>query len=199
MHIETERKFLVLNDSFKQSAVKALRIKQGYIAHDGGNTVRIRICDNKGILTIKGPSHDGMSRSEWEKEIPLQDAEDLLTLCHAGLIDKTRYIVPAQDHPSVILSPDHPSVILSPDHPSVILSPDHPSVILSPDPKGRTEESLFFEVDEFYADNQGLIMAEIELPNPDYPFPKPEWLGQEVTGDKRYYNSYLTRIPYTKW
>ena len=181
MHIETERKFLVLNDSFKQSAVKALRIKQGYIAHDGGNTVRIRICDNKGILTIKGPSHDGMSRSEWEKEIPLQDAEDLLTLCHAGLIDKTRYIVPAQDHPSVILSPDHPSVILSPD------------------PKGRTEESLFFEVDEFYADNQGLIMAEIELPNPDYPFPKPEWLGQEVTGDKRYYNSYLTRIPYTKW
>ena len=157
MHIETERKFLVLNNSFKQSAVKALRIKQGYIAHDGGNTVRIRICDNKGILTIKGPSHDGMSRSEWEKEIPLQDAEDLLTLCHAGLIDKTRYIVPV------------------------------------------AEEGLFFEVDEFYGDNQGLVMAEIELPSPDYPFPKPEWLGQEVTGDKRYYNSYLTRLPYTKW
>ena len=93
-NIETERKFLVRSDAFLARAVKAYRIKQGYIAHDGGNTVRVRIRDNQGFLTIKGPSLDGMSRFEWEREIPLQDAEALTALCH-GFIDKTRHLVPA--------------------------------------------------------------------------------------------------------
>ena len=94
-NIETERKFLVRSDAFLARAVKAYRIKQGYIAHDGGNTVRVRIRDNQGFLTLKGPSLDGMSRFEWEREIPLQDAEALTALCH-GFIDKTRYLVPAE-------------------------------------------------------------------------------------------------------
>lgn len=154
MHIETERKFLVKDSSFKQLAVKAYRIKQGYIAHDGGNTVRVRIRDNQGFLTIKGPSMNGISRFEWEREIPLQEAEELFLLCRGGAIDKTRYIVPS---------------------------------------------GKYFEVDEFYGENEGLVMAEIELDSPDEPFERPEWLGEEVTGDKRYYNSYLLRNPYRLW
>ena len=156
MHIETERKFLVLDNSFKALAVKSYRIKQGYIAHDGGNTVRVRIRDNQGFLTIKGPSMDGISRFEWEKEIPLAEAEELFLLCRGGAIDKTRFIVPEGD--------------------------------------GR-----FFEVDEFYGDNEGLVMAEIELSSPDEHFNRPEWLGEEVTGDRRYYNSHLLSHPYKSW
>ena len=171
MHTETERKFLVKDSSFKDLAIRSHRIAQGYIAHDGGNTVRVRFKDSTGILTIKGPSMDGMSRAEWEKEISLQDAKDLLTLCHGGIIDKTRYIVPAG------AIPGNTSVIPGPDR----------------------ESPLYFEVDEFHGENEGLVMAEIELPSPDTPFEKPSWLGQEVTGDRRYYNSYLTRIPFKKW
>ena len=76
MHIETERKFLVRDESFKAEAVESHHIKQGYIAHDGGRTVRVRLWDDKGVLTIKGPSMGiGMSRFEWEKEISRQEAE----------------------------------------------------------------------------------------------------------------------------
>ena len=94
IHTETERKFLVLSSAFKAQATETHRIKQGYIARDNGNSVRVRIKDNIGILTIKGPSPDDISRTEWEIEIPLQDAEALLRLCHGGIIDKTRYIIP---------------------------------------------------------------------------------------------------------
>ena len=160
MHIETERKFLVKDNSFKELSVKAYRIRQGYIAHDGGNTVRVRIRDGEGFLTIKGPSRDGgLSRCEWEKQIPLADAEQLLLLCHGGFIDKTRYLVPAGTYPA----------------------------------------GKYFEVDEFYGDNEGLVMAELELDAPDEAFERPAWLGEEVTGDRRYYNSHLLKNPYKDW
>ncbi len=155
MHYEIERKFLLKDSSYKSLSVKAYRIKQGYIAHESGKTVRVRIRDGEAFLTIKGPSVDGISRYEWEKEIPLADAQELLLLCYGGTIDKTRYIVPA----------------------------------------GKR----FFEVDEFYGDNEGLVMAEIELGTPDEPFEKPAWLGEEVTGDKRYYNAHLLRHPFKNW
>ena len=159
IHTETERKFLVLSDAFKAQATASHRMKQGYIARDNGNSVRVRIKDNTGILTIKGPSADDISRTEWEIEIPLQDAEALLRLCHGGIIDKTRYIIPEGVPPS-----------------------------------GRV-----FEVDVFHGDNEGLVMAEIELDFPDQPFEKPSWLGQEVTGNRHYYNSYLSLHPYKNW
>jgi len=165
MNIETERKFLVKDASFKEQAVKAYHIRQGYIAHDSGNTVRIRIRDNQGFLTIKGPSLDGMSRKEWEKEIPLQDARELFLLCKPGTIDKVRYIVPAQK-------------------------------------EGAPSEEApcrYFEVDEFRGENEGLVMAEIELGSPDEPFTRPGWLGEEVTGDRRYYNAQLSRNPFKYW
>ena len=95
MNIETERKFLVLNDDYKAQAVKSYRIRQGYLAHDSGRTVRVRIRDDQGFLTIKGPSFMMGSRPEWEKEISRQEAEDLFPLCKPGSVDKTRWIVPA--------------------------------------------------------------------------------------------------------
>lgn len=153
--IETERKFLVRDDSFLAQAVRSYHIKQGYIAHDGGNTVRVRIRDGQGFITVKGPFLNRISRFEWEKEIPLEEAEALVLLCHGGLIDKTRHIVPVA---------------------------------------GR-----LFEVDVFHGGNQGLVMAEIELKSPGEPFERPAWLGEEVTGDKRYYNSHLLVNPYQNW
>ena len=155
MNIETEKKFLVLDDGFKAQAEKSYRIRQGYLAHDSGRTVRVRIRDDKGFLTIKGPSIISGSRPEWEKEISLQEAEDLFALCKPGSVDKTRWIVPAG--------------------------------------------MRYFEVDEFHGENDGLVMAEIELGNPDEPFERPSWLGKEVTDDERYYNGYLARKPFKTW
>lgn len=156
MNIEIERKFLVGDDGYKTQAVESHRVRQGYIAHDGGRTVRVRLWDDKGVLTIKGPSMGkGMSRFEWERELTREEAEDLFTLCKPGMVDKTRWIIPA----------------------------------------GARK----FEVDEFHGENEGLVMAEIELGSEDESFDKPSWLGQEVTGDKRYYNAYLARNPFKTW
>ena len=155
MNIETEKKFLVLDDGYKAQAVESHRIRQGYIAHDMGRSVRVRICDGKGILTVKGAFIGLGSRPEWEKELSLQEAEDLFLLCKPGCVDKTRWIVPAGER--------------------------------------------FFEVDEFHGENEGLVLAEIELASEDEPFERPSWLGEEVTGNQRYYNGYLARNPFKSW
>ncbi|MDD6209871.1 MAG: CYTH domain-containing protein [Bacteroidales bacterium] len=152
---ETERKFLVAGD-FRPFVSVSRRIVQGYLCREKGRTVRVRIRDRKGFLTIKGPgSLSGMTRSEWEYEIPLADAEGLMALCEEGMIEKIRYEVPYG--------------------------------------------GFVFEVDEFSGDNEGLILAEIELPSEDALFSRPSWLGTEVTGDVRYYNSSLTKNPYKRW
>ena len=153
---EIERKFLVKDDSFKDMADSSSRIKQGYICSMRGRTVRIRIRDEKGYITIKGPSDKGgISRYEWEKEIPLNEANDLMNLCEPGQVDKTRYLVPFGKH--------------------------------------------VFEVDVFYGENEGLVMAEVELTSADEYYEKPTFLGEEVTGDVRYYNSFLMKKPYKTW
>ena len=153
---EIERKFLIKGD-FKPFVVKETRIIQGYLSSVPERTVRVRIKGEKGFLTIKGIGNEsGASRYEWEKEISVEDAKSLLTLCEPGIIDKTRFIVPE-------------------------------------------EGGLKYEVDEFYGDNNGLIVAEIELPTEEYHFKKPEWLGEEVTGDLKYFNSMLMKNPYKKW
>ena len=156
MAVEIERKFLVLDDSFKHEAFSSSHIVQGYICSERGRTVRIRIRDEKAYITIKGPSPDGgLSRYEFEQEIALDDARQLMKLCDPGIIDKRRYLVRAGKHT--------------------------------------------FEVDEFYGDNEGLVMAEVELSAPDEAFVKPAFIGQEVTGDRRYYNSQLRSNPYCHW
>lgn len=152
---EIERKFLVIGD-FKSQAFEQSRIVQGYISSARGRTVRVRIRNGRGYLTIKGASNEsGTSRYEWEKELPLHEAEELMKLCEPGVIDKTRYLVRSGEH--------------------------------------------IFEVDEFYGENEGLIVAEVELNAEDEAFVKPSFIGQEVTGDVRYYNSQLMKKPYTTW
>lgn len=155
MSQEIERKFLVSGE-FKPQAASQSRIVQGYISSARGRTVRVRIRDGRGYLTIKGPSDPtGVSRYEWERELPLAEAEELMRLCEPGVIDKTRYLVPCGCHT--------------------------------------------FEVDEFYGDNQGLVVAEVELVSENEPFERPSFLGKEVTGDVRYYNSQLMKHPYNTW
>jgi len=155
MSQEIERKFLVKGE-YKSQAVRSFRIVQAYLSSVTGRTVRIRIKGEKAYITIKGKSNEsGLSRYEWEKEIPVNEAEELLLLCEPGVIDKTRYEIPVDNH--------------------------------------------IYEVDEFYGDNAGLTLAEIELKNETETFIKPDWIGEEVTGDRRYYNSCLTKNPFKNW
>lgn len=153
---EIERKFLVKSEAFKDQAFNSYDIRQGFLNSAPERTVRIRLKNDKGLLTIKGKSSaDGLSRFEWEKEIAKTDAEALLLLCENWIIDKTRYEVKVGNHT--------------------------------------------FEVDEFYGDNQGLIIAEVELNSKTDTFEKPDWLDEEVTGDIKYYNSNLSKLSFKNW
>lgn len=152
---EIERKFLVVGD-YKSLAASASAVAQGYICAERGRTVRVRIRGERGYLTIKGPSLDGgLSRYEWEKELPLSEARELMQLCGPGAIEKTRWLVPWEGHT--------------------------------------------FEVDEFHGANEGLVIAEVELARPDEAFARPPFLGRELTGDVRFYNTSLGQRPYTAW
>lgn len=156
MAVEIERKFLVTNDSYKAMAFHSDRIAQGYICRQGGNSTRVRVRGEKGYLTIKGPSlNGGLSRFEWEKEIPVEEAWELMKLCNNAIIDKRRYLVKCGTH--------------------------------------------IYEVDEFFGDNEGLVVAEVELQDENEAFEKPSFVGKEVTGESKYYNSSLTRFPYKYW
>jgi adenylate cyclase len=96
---ETEKKFLVSSDAFKKDAFRQTRIMQGYLSSVPERTVRVRIKGSKGYITIKGIGNStGASRYEWEKEIPVHEAEELLQLCEPGVIDKTRYEVKSGGH-----------------------------------------------------------------------------------------------------
>ncbi|QII71934.1 CYTH domain-containing protein [Apibacter sp. B2966] len=152
---EIERKYLITGE-FKSKAIKSLQIKQGYLSSIPERTVRVRIQDNQGFLTIKGSNKkNSISRFEWEKEITKEEANELIQLCEVGIIDKKRYIVPFGNK--------------------------------------------IIEVDEFYGENEGLILAEIELDDENETIEKPDWLGKEVTDDPRYYNSMLMKNPYKNW
>lgn len=152
---EIERKFLVKGD-YKTLATKSTRITQGYLSSAPERTVRVRVKADKGFLTIKGiGNQSGVARFEWEREIPLLEAQELMELCEKGVIDKTRYLVPVGAHT--------------------------------------------FEVDEFYGDNKGLTVAEVELSHENETFEHPQWLGDEVTGDAKYFNSMLMKHPFKSW
>lgn len=155
MAIEIERKYLVSGD-FMPDVCHSERIVQGYISAEPGCTVRIRIFGEKGFLTIKGSSGEsGLSRSEFEYEIPLADAEELFSLCKPGVIEKKRYRAVVDSHT--------------------------------------------WEIDVFSGLNEGLVLAEIELDSEEEVFVLPAWVGKEVTGDSRYYNSMLACHPYKEW
>lgn len=149
--IEIERKFLVKVSDYKKEAHRKTKIIQGYLTKDPKRTVRVRIRENQGFLTIKGiSSKDGLSRFEWEKEIPINEAKELITLCLPTIIEKTRYEV--------------------------------------------TYKGVLFEVDEFEGTHSGLVLVEVELNSTEDIFEKPIWVGKEVTGDEKYYNSYLSNL-----
>lgn len=146
--MEIERKYLVTSDSYKQMAVARYHICQGYISREKTGTVRIRITDDKAYLTIKGkPAAGHFARYEWEKEINIQEAKELMYLCQGTIIDKTRWIVPA------------------------------------------AEDGLKWEIDEFHGKHEGLTLAEIELTSEEQEVEKPDFVGEDVTSDPRYYNA----------
>ena len=146
--MEIERKYLVTSNSYKQMAVARYHICQGYISREKTGTVRIRITDDKAYLTIKGkPAAGHFARYEWEKEIDVQEAKELMQLCQGTIIDKTRWIVPAK------------------------------------------EEGLKWEIDEFHGKHEGLTLAEIELTSEEQEVEKPDFVGEDVTSDSRYYNA----------
>lgn len=153
MGIEIERKFLPASDAWRGLGQPTL-MRQGYLAADPVRTVRVRIEGERAVITVKGKS-TGASRGEWEYEIPVPDAAELLALCEQPLVEKTRHRIEHQGHT--------------------------------------------WEVDEFQGENAGLVVAEIELGAEDEAFDKPAWIGREVTGDPRYYNSSLMRLPYSRW
>lgn len=154
--LEIERKFLVTSDAYKSMAFAKHEIAQGYLNSTPERTVRVRIKDDKGYLTIKGKGNEsGISRFEWEKEIPVFEAQSLLDLCEIGVIRKTRFEIKVGNY--------------------------------------------IFEVDEFYGENEGLVIAEVELESETDAFETPHWLGLEVTNDNSYYNSYLSKNPFREW
>ncbi len=154
MPIEIERKFLVQGEDWKQG--EGTHFAQGYLNHDKARAVRVRIAGTQAFLTIKGIGDEvGLSRVEFEYEIPLADAQQLLALCEGTVIEKIRRVIPYQ--------------------------------------------GFNWEVDEFFGENQGLVIAEIELDSVDQPFEKPSWVCEEVTNDPRYFNLSLVSFPYCKW
>jgi CYTH domain-containing protein len=156
--MEIERKYLVTSDCYKELAVARYHIRQGYISREKTGTVRVRITDDKAYLTIKGkPAAGHFARYEWEKEIDVQEAEELMKLCQGTVIDKTRWIVPAETIDNLQLTVDN--------------------------------LQLIWEVDEFHGKHEGLVVAEIELDNEEQSFEIPDFIGDEVTHDPRYYNA----------
>ncbi len=153
MGVEIERKFLVTRLDML-NGVSGSALCQGYLNQSPDSTVRVRIADDQGWLTIKGRTV-GASRREFEYAIPVQDARQLLDLCSTGRIDKTRYRLPVGEH--------------------------------------------VWEIDVFHGDNEGLVVAEVELDSEQEIFERPDWLGEEVTQDARYFNSALSSHPFCRW
>ena len=151
---EIERKYLTIDESWREEVSRSMRIAQGYLC-SRRVTARVRVCDNRGILTFKSKSRDGgLSRFEWERTIPLGVAERLLARC-SGVVDKVRHIVEYEGHT--------------------------------------------FEVDEFRGENEGLIVAEVELADCNEQVALPSWIGDEVTGKRCFYNSFLVKMPFKRW
>ena len=149
MSVEIEHKYLVKDDSYKGEAFKKLNIKQGYLNRSPERTVRIRIIDDKGYITIKG-KNKGDFRHEFEYEIPYTDAIQIFKMAESGKIEKTRYLV--------------------------------------------NYRGLVWEVDEFHGDLNGVVVAEVELPDSNWKYQKPSFIGQDITGDPKYYNSNLSKF-----
>ncbi|MFY9311424.1 MAG: CYTH domain-containing protein [Bacteroidia bacterium] len=155
MAVEIERKFLVHKDKWNALKKPSREFyRQGYIVNEPGKTIRVRQTDFKGFITIKGAT-TGISRQEFEYEIPRSEAGELLGTFTKSSLTKYRYKIEF---------------------------------------KGK-----IWEIDEFQEDNEGLIVAEIELESENEKFELPDWVDKEVTGEEKYYNSFLSVRPYKTW
>ncbi len=154
MGLEIERKFLIKKNSWKSAVTRFHKIKQGYLNSSPSRTVRVRLYDDKGFLTIKGKS-ENLTRKEYEYDIPAFEAESLMELCERPLIEKTRHLCQYEGH--------------------------------------------VWEVDVFEGVNKGLVLAEIELTKEEETFSLPDWIGEEVSTDPRYFNSSLIKHPFGSW
>ncbi len=152
MSVEIERKFLTTGFGWK--VVEPVDIRQGYLNKDKARTVRVRVFGEQAYLTVKGKTI-GISRSEYEYPIALQDGNELLELCVDSIIEKKRYTLAIDD--------------------------------------------LIWEVDEFYGNNEGLVIAEVELKSEAQVIQLPDWVGDEVSSDARYFNSSLAQHPFNTW
>lgn len=155
---ETEKKYTVTNNSWTEDAYKKTLISQGYLHASPNCTVRIRTAGDKGYLTIKGRTH-GISRDEFEYEIPLNEAEFMLKNMTDGvIIEKERFEV-------------------------------------------RDSSGFIWSIDRFHGLNEGLIIAEAELSEtqPIFPESLPDWIGIDISGDKKYFNSSLSSNPFANW
>jgi adenylate cyclase len=154
MPLEIERKFLV-KEGLEPSQIDGISIRQGYLDIEQGKSIRVRIAGHQAFLTIKGPDFQG-SRAEFEYEIPVEDADYMLSkFCESRIIDKIRRII--------------------------------------------IWDKKIWEVDEFLGENKGLWMAELETEDLSEKLDLPEWMGKEVTGDNKYYNTYLALHPFASW
>jgi len=155
MPLEIERKFLVRSPAWRESTQRRQRMRQGYFGGTSRCSIRVRTTGDAGWLNVKARV-SGTTRLEYEYQIPLADAEEMLDrLCVGESVDKVRHWVRCDDHT--------------------------------------------FEIDEFLGANAGLVVAEIELGREDEAFPRPDWLGAEVTEDQRYYNFNLASHPWRDW
>lgn len=203
MGIEIERKFLVCGDGWRTAspAPSGVRLTQGYLNRDPARTVRVRVAGDAAFITVKGLTH-GATRLEFEYPIAVADAQALLALCDGPLIDKTRY--------TLTLLPGRPAAPPGQrDGPEQApgdaqgdaqgsASGESPGDASGAAPSGQVPACVW-EVDEFHGDNDGLVVAEIELASEHQPFHRPDWLDAEVTHDARYYNSALAARPYRSW
>jgi CYTH domain-containing protein len=153
MGLEIERKFLVDIRKWKPTD-QGTRLVQAYLSIEPNPTVRVRIAGEKAFLTIKGRTKT-ISRPEFEYEIPVDEAQEMMKLAISNPVEKIRYEI--------------------------------------------MYEGFLWEVDFFSEKNEGLVIAELELESEDQPFPRPDWLLTEVSGDRKYYNSYLSERPFQEW
>ncbi|MCH9742756.1 MAG: CYTH domain-containing protein [Proteobacteria bacterium] len=151
---EIERKFLVVNDDWRNQVSHTANYAQGYLNEPVSCSVRVRIEDDQARLNIKRVQI-GMSRDEFEYPIPLPDAHKLMTMVLGPTVVKTRHFVMIDNHE--------------------------------------------WEIDEFHGDNQGLVVAELELDSEHEHFDVPAWVGKEVTDEARYYNVFLSQHPFSQW
>lgn len=155
MPVEIERKFLVVDDTWRWEVSRHRAMQQGYLGAPGGKaSIRVRLEGKRALLNVKAAVM-GAVRAEYEYEIPIDEGREMFENLCIGRLEKTRHYI--------------------------------------------DRDGLTWEIDEFHGDNDGLVVAEVELINPQQEIARPSWLGREVTEEPKYYNHSLSLRPFRAW